>query len=80
MCGVFLRGFRKDQDVVDVREAEVQPMSHFIDETLERLACVAQSEGHIWEFEEPKRRRDRCFENVLGIDRDLLIRFYQVDR
>ena len=68
----------KDQDVIDVREAEVEAMKNSIDEALRRLEGVMKPGGHEREIVQAKRGCNGRLRNVIRVDRNLLKRLDDV--
>ena len=63
----------RHQDVIQVDEHEVEVLEDRIHKPLERLCRVLEAERHAEKFKKAKRGDDRCFRNVLGLDRDLMV-------
>ena len=53
-CGVL----GEDEDVIQVAEDEIQSLGNFVEETLEGLTGVSETETHEGEFEEAERGND----------------------
>ena len=54
-------------------------MGNFVDETLEGLTGVSETETHEGEFEEAERGNDSCFGDVSFVDRDLGVGLVKID-
>ena len=61
-----------NQKVIDIRKTEGQFRQDLINEALESLSGVAESERHAYKLEQTKGRSDSSLANVVGIDRNLV--------
>ena len=80
MFYVLLQIVRRNQNVVEVDENEIQFPCNQIHESLESLCCVTKSEWHFEEFVETEGSSNRCLWNILWSHRDLMERFLEIDR
>ena len=76
---VFFWGGGGHEDVVDVDEAMRDAVEDRVHESLEILTCVFQSEGSSLENIKSKWGDDSSLLDVVGMDRDLMVPFEQVD-
>jgi len=67
------------EDVVQIDENERKVPEKMIHEALKGLCRVFQAERHGEELEEPKRRDDSRFGNILRSDGNLVIAFHKVE-
>jgi len=58
------------EDVVEVADDEIKSLGNFVDETLEGLSGVSETETHEGKFKQTKRG-DNGFGDVDFVDRDL---------
>ncbi|KRY64562.1 hypothetical protein T4B_12267 [Trichinella pseudospiralis] len=70
---------KSSKHVVQVDEAESQPSSHFVHETLECLSSISQTERHSHVFKKAERCRDGRLWNIFFRHWDLLIGADQVN-
>ena len=78
VVAVCSRVRRGDEEIVDIGEAELEPMQHLVDEPLERLGRISQAERHSDELEKTERSGDGSLRHVGGCDRNLVIRADQI--
>ena len=68
-----------NQKVIDIRKTEGQFRQDLINEALESLSGVAESERHTYKLEQAKGRSDSSLANVVGMDRNLVVGPDKVD-
>ncbi len=78
MLFVFFVVLTGNEDVIQINEKEIQPLTNRVHETLKRLGSIGQTHRHAHEFEETKRRDKSRFWNVIRVDRNLVISSDQV--
>ena len=74
---LILRG-GGDYHIIYTCVTELQVSENLIDEPLKCLRGILDPEGHIREFEKPKRRDDGCFCDVVRMNRNLMVCFHQI--
>ncbi|KFD48325.1 hypothetical protein M513_10818 [Trichuris suis] len=67
------------EDIINIGETEVEARQNFINEPVECLPGISESESHELEFEQPKRRDNGRFRDVFSVDGDLSVCFHKVD-
>jgi hypothetical protein len=75
---MLILGGRGDEHVIYIGETEIQVSKNLINEPLKCLRSVSKPEGHIREFEKPKRHDDGCFRDVFRMDWNLMVCFHQI--
>jgi hypothetical protein len=79
MLLVLLGGSGENEDVVKVREAEVESPQHLVHGSLERLSGIAQAEGHEGKLKKAERSGYGGLLDIAGMHGNLVIGSHQVD-
>jgi hypothetical protein len=74
---VLFRGSGENEDVVQVREAEVESPQHLVHKLLERLSGVAQAEGHEGNLEKAEGSGYGGLRDIAGMNGNLVIGSHQ---
>jgi hypothetical protein len=69
----------KDEDIVQVGEAEVESSQNVVHKALKCLCGVSQAKGHGGELEKAEWSGNGCFLYIIRMDGDLIVRSHQVD-
>ena len=62
-----------DEDVVNVRIAEVQATQDLVDKALKCLSCISQPKWHLQELEQAKQSGDGGLRDVCRLDWNLMV-------